>query len=51
VPAKVWTYFKIPLSKLKLWDKGTPVKQLGFRIKGPDAQDETFYIDDLLLVK
>jgi hypothetical protein len=51
VPAKVWTYFKIPLSKLKLWDKGTPLKQIGFRIKGPDAQDETFYIDDLLLVK
>ncbi|MCS3800506.1 IPT/TIG domain-containing protein [Niastella sp. OAS944] len=51
VPANVWTYFKIPLSTLKLWAEGTPFKQIGFRIKGPDAQDETFYIDDLLLVK
>jgi hypothetical protein len=51
VPANVWTYFKIPLSTLDLWAKGTPFKQIGFRIQGPDAQDETFYIDDLLLVK
>jgi hypothetical protein len=51
VPANVWTYFKIPLSTLNLWAKGTPFKQIGFRIQGPDAQDETFYIDDLLLVK
>lgn len=51
VPANVWTYFKIPLSTLNLWATGSPFKQIGFRIKGPDAQDETFYIDDLLLVK
>lgn len=51
VPANVWTYFKVPLSKLKLWANGSPLNQLAFRIKGPDAQDETFYFDDLLLVK
>ena len=25
--------------------------QVGFRIKGPDKQDETFYFDDVMLVK
>ena len=51
VPANVWTYFKVPLSSLSLWSSGTPFNQLGFRIQGPDAQDETFYFDDVLLVK
>jgi len=51
VPANVWTYFKIPLSKLNLWATATSFNQLGFRIQGPDAQDETFYFDDVLLVK
>lgn len=51
VPANVWTYFKIPLSTLDLWNKGSNFKQLGFWIKGPDAQDETFYFDDVMLVK
>jgi len=51
VPANVWTYFKLPLSTLNLWAKGAPFKELGFRIQGPDAQDETFYFDDVLLVK
>jgi IPT/TIG domain-containing protein len=51
VPANVWTYFKIPLSTLKLWATGSPFKEFGFRIKGPDAQDEIFYFDDILMVK
>lgn len=51
VPANVWTYFKIPLSTLNLWATGSPFNELGFRIKGPDAQDEIFYFDDILLVK
>lgn len=51
VPANVWTYFKIPLSTLNLWATGSPFKQIAFRIQGPDAQDEVFYFDDLLLVK
>lgn len=51
VPANVWTYFKIPLSTLDLWKTGTVSNTLGFWIKGPDTQDESFYIDDLILVK
>lgn len=51
VPANVWTYFKLPLSTINLWATGTTFNQIGFRIQGPDAQDETFYFDDLLLVK
>ncbi|THU40061.1 cell shape determination protein CcmA [Niastella caeni] len=51
VPANVWTYFKVPLSTLNLWAGGSTFNQLGFRIKGPDAQDEIFYFDDVLLVK
>jgi hypothetical protein len=51
VPANVWTYFKVPLSTLKLWGASSSFSQLGFRIKGPDAQDEIFYFDDILLVK
>jgi hypothetical protein len=51
VPANVWTYFKIPLSTLNLWATGSPFNQLGFRIQGPDAQDEVFYFDDVMLVK
>ncbi|ADQ19075.1 cell surface receptor IPT/TIG domain protein [Leadbetterella byssophila DSM 17132] len=51
VPAGKWTYFKIPLSEVKLWEKGTPFFQLGFWIPGPDAQDEIFHFDDLIFVK
>lgn len=51
VPAGKWTYFKIPLSEVKLWEKGTPFFQLGFWIPGPDGQDEIFHFDDLILVK
>lgn len=50
VPAKVWTYFKIPMTTLELWKKG-PMKQLGFWIEGPEKQDEAFYFDDVILVK
>jgi hypothetical protein len=50
VPAKVWTYFKIPMTTLELWKKG-PMKQLGFWIEGPEKQDEVFYFDDVILVK
>jgi hypothetical protein len=50
VPAKVWTYFKIPMTTLELWKKGS-MKQLGFWIEGPEKQDEAFYFDDVILVK
>ena len=51
IPANTWTYFKLSLADIKLWEKGSPFNQLGFWIKGPDTQDETFYFDDVLLVK
>jgi hypothetical protein len=51
VPANVWTYFKIPVNNLKLWANGSEWNQIGWRIKGPDTQDETFYIDDVIFIK
>jgi hypothetical protein len=51
VPPLVWTYYKIPLSSLNLWAKGSNFNNLGFWIKGPDSNDESFYVDDLILVK
>jgi len=47
VPANVWTYFKLPLSTLNL--QGS--KQFGFFIQGPNDQNETFYFDDVVLLK
>ena len=51
VKAGVWNYFKFKLSDIDFWLPGKTLKQVGFRIKGPDKQDETFYFDDILLVK
>ena len=51
VKAGVWNYFKIKLSDMDFWLPGKTLKQVGFRIQGPDKQDETFYFDDLMLVK
>lgn len=51
IPKEVWTYFKIKLSDLQLWKKGTNFKQLGFWIPGPDDQDVSLYFDDVLLIR
>lgn len=51
VKAGTWTYFKFKLSDIDFWLPGKTLKQVGFRIQGPDKQDETFYFDDLMLVK
>jgi len=51
VKAGVWNYFKIKLSDMDFWLPGKKLTQVGFRIQGPDKQDETFYFDDILLVK
>lgn len=51
VKAGVWNYFKIKLSDMDFWLPGKKLTQVGFRIKGPDKQDETFYFDDILLIK
>lgn len=51
VKAGTWTYFKLKLSDIDFWTAGKTLKQVGFRIQGPDKQDETFYFDDIMLVK
>ncbi len=53
VPANVWTYYRLEVSTLKIFgtNNSTSWNQIGWRIQGPDTQDETFYIDDVLLVK
>lgn len=51
VKAGTWTYFKIKLTDMDFWKAGSTLKSLGFRIKGPDKQDEVFYFDDLVLIK
>jgi hypothetical protein len=51
VPANVWTYFKLDVGTLKLWANGTEWNQIGWRIKGPDDQDETFYVDDVMFIR
>ena len=51
VKAGVWNYFKIKLSDMDFWAPGANMQQIGFRIKGPDKQDETFYFDNIMLVK
>jgi hypothetical protein len=51
VKAGVWNYFKLKLSDIDFWVPGKTLKQVGFRIQGPDKQDETFYFDDIMLVK
>ena len=56
VPAKVWTYFKIPVTTLNLWANGSGFNQIGWRIKGPGggqvgSGDEKLYLDDVMLIK
>ncbi|MFT3682658.1 MAG: IPT/TIG domain-containing protein [Ferruginibacter sp.] len=53
VPANTWKYFEFPAAALgSKWTTGAaPVKQIAFWIKGPDAQDETFYFDNVLIFK
>lgn len=51
VPKNVWTYFKIPLSQLKLWETADTYNQLTWRIQGPDGEDQQMYFDDVIFVK
>jgi len=50
IPAKVWTYFKIPISTAGIFSTGSTANTIGFWIKGPNDQDETFYFDDVIIV-
>jgi hypothetical protein len=63
VPAKVWTFVKIPLTApstayskisplLNYWANGSPAKQLGFFLQGMSGDvDETMYFDEVAFVK
>ncbi|GAB3893484.1 IPT/TIG domain-containing protein [Spirosoma agri] len=51
VKAGTWTYFKFKISDIDFWIPGKNLTQVGFRIQGPNNQDETFYFDDIMLVK
>ena len=51
VKAGVWNYFKIKIADMDFWTAGKIMKQVGFRIKGPDLKDESFYFDNIMLVK
>lgn len=51
VSAGVWNYFKLSLADIKLWQNGNSMQKIGWWIKGPDSQDETFYFDDVMFVK
>lgn len=61
VPAKVWTYFKIPLgatqtssnpNTLNYWATGTPAQQLGFFLQGSSGDvDEAMYFDEVAFLK
>ncbi len=51
VPANVWTYYKLPVADLKLWATADAFNQIGWRVKGPDGQDEVFSLDDVLFIK
>lgn len=47
VPANVWTYIQIPLTTAKL--QGS--EHFGLWTPGPNDQTETFYLDDVALLK
>ncbi|MDP9046593.1 MAG: hypothetical protein M3N14_00550 [Bacteroidota bacterium] len=60
VPAKVWTFFKIPLAPpsstnanaLNFWANGSPAKQLGFFLQGQSGDvNETMYFDEVAFIK
>lgn len=53
IPANTWKYFEFPVSALgSKWTTGAaPLKEIGFWIKGPETQDETFYFDNVLIFK
>ena len=51
VPANVWTYFKIDISKTDMFATAQTTSAFGFYIRGPNGTDETMYFDDVALWK
>lgn len=50
VPAKIWSYYKVPLKDIDFWLPGKTMKQFGWRTQGPD-KTEVLYFDDVMLIK
>ena len=51
VPANVWTYYKLPVADLKLWATADAFNQIGWRIQGPNDEDQLISLDDVLFIK
>lgn len=51
VPAKVWTYYKIPLKDLDFWSPGKTLKQIAWQVKGIPSVSDVYYFDDVMLVR
>jgi hypothetical protein len=51
VLAEKWQYFKLDVNTLKLWQNGSQFNQIAWSIKGPDNDDETMFLDDVMLIK
>ncbi len=51
VPAKVWTYFTIPVAQTDMFLNGQTTGNFGFYIRGPNGGDETIYYDDVVFWK
>ena len=51
VPANVWTYFKIDVSKTDMFLTAQTTTAFGFYIRGPNGVSETLYFDDVAFWK
>ncbi|WP_426671042.1 hypothetical protein ACPPVU_07380 [Mucilaginibacter sp. McL0603] len=51
VPANVWTYFQIDVSKTDMFLTAQTTSDFGFYIRGPNGTDETLYFDDVVFWK
>lgn len=51
VPAKVWTYFKIPIQNLDFWVPGKTLSQLALFARNIPATNDVYLLDDVMLVK
>jgi hypothetical protein len=51
VPANVWTYFQIDVSKTDMFATAQTTTAFGFYIRGPNGTDETMYFDDVVFWK
>jgi hypothetical protein len=48
VPKDVWTYYKIPIIGFL---NGVSIERLNFQMRGPENNDQTVYLDNVIMVK